>query len=159
MSKKPASQSTVNLNFPDLTQHPPRSPRTRLGGYAILPRMHDKGRATLHGKNGEYHFNCPLDQHLVSFVGIDAEALKAELAKGRGDGEILDWLTANSSKKPTPWEIAAWSAFHEQRGPADIESREYFNRLLIKLSKTREDIHGWFDLLDLDDYVSFGGKG
>ena len=25
-------------------------------------------------------------------------------------------------------------------------------------SKTREDIKSWFDALDLDDYVSFGGK-
>ena len=46
----------------DLTQHPPRSPRVRLGGYATLPRMLDKGRATIAGKNGEYHYNCPLDQ-------------------------------------------------------------------------------------------------
>ena len=38
-----------NLNAPDLTQHPPRSPRGRLGGYVILPRCLDKGRATLAG--------------------------------------------------------------------------------------------------------------
>ncbi len=25
-------------------------------------------------------------------------------------------------------------------------------------SKTREDVITWFDALDLDDYVSFGGK-
>jgi hypothetical protein len=25
-------------------------------------------------------------------------------------------------------------------------------------SKTRRDIKGWFDLLDLDDHVTFGGK-
>ena len=33
-------------NAPDLTQRPPRSPRVRLGGFVILPRMLDKGRAT-----------------------------------------------------------------------------------------------------------------
>jgi hypothetical protein len=27
-----------------------------------------------------------------------------------------------------------------------------------KLTKTREDIHTWADLLDLDDFVSFGGN-
>jgi len=37
-------------NAPDLTQRPPRSPRVRLGGYVILPRMLDKGRATINGK-------------------------------------------------------------------------------------------------------------
>ncbi len=142
----------------DLTQRPPRSARTRLGGYVILPRMLDKGRAAVAGKNGEYHFNCPMDQHLVSFVGFDPEALKKQLAAGKGDAEILEWINANSTTKPKPWEIAAWSAYHDTRGPSDVETREYFNGMLAALSKTREDIIGWFDLLDLDDYVSFGGK-
>src|SRR5438105_4591635 len=56
------SKST-DISAPDLTQRPPRSPKSRLGGYALLPRMLDKGRATIAGKNGEYHYDCPLDQH------------------------------------------------------------------------------------------------
>jgi hypothetical protein len=36
-------------NAPDLTKRPPRSPRVRLGGLALLPRMLDKGRATVAG--------------------------------------------------------------------------------------------------------------
>ncbi len=47
---------STNTYPPDLTQRPPRSPRVRLGGYVILPRMLDKGRAALAGKLGEYHF-------------------------------------------------------------------------------------------------------
>jgi len=38
------------MNTIDLTQRPPRSPRLTLGGYVILPRMLDKGRAQLAGK-------------------------------------------------------------------------------------------------------------
>src|SRR5512135_190240 len=49
-------------NAPDLTKRPPRSPRVRLGGYVILPRMLDKGRAAVAGTPGEYHYNCPMDQ-------------------------------------------------------------------------------------------------
>src|SRR5215203_7185225 len=89
-TKKHMSNST-NIPAPDLTQRPPRSPRTRLGGYALLPRMLDKGRATAVGKNGEYHFNCPLDQHILGFAGIDAEQLLAELKTAKGDWEILEW--------------------------------------------------------------------
>jgi hypothetical protein len=37
----------------DLTKEPPRSPRVHVGGYALLARMADKGRATLNGKAGE----------------------------------------------------------------------------------------------------------
>ncbi len=36
----------MSLHTPDLTKFPPRSPRVRLGGYVILPRMLDKGRAS-----------------------------------------------------------------------------------------------------------------
>jgi hypothetical protein len=144
-------------NAPDLTQHPPRSPRVRLGGYAILPRMLDKGRATIAGKHGEYHYDCPTDQRFLSFVGISPEALKKQLAAGKGDGEILQWIEKNAKHKRTEAEIAAWSAHCEQRAPSDTESREWFNGEHAKLAPKREDIVTWFDLLDLDDYVTFGG--
>ena len=146
------------LNIPDLTQRPPRSPRVRLGGYAILARCLDKGRATLAKKNGEYNYACPLDENWFNFAGIKPAELKKQLAAGKGDGEILEWTAKHSRTKPQPWQIAAWSAFYDQRGPNDVETREYFTGLLKKLSTTREDVLGWFDLLDLDDYVSFGGK-
>jgi hypothetical protein len=55
-------------------------------------------------------------------------------------------------------ESAAWSDFKSQRAPADNESRDFFNELVSKDAPKREDIVTWFDLLDLDDYVSFGGK-
>ena len=74
----------------DLTQRPPRSMRSRLGGFVLLPRILDKGRATLAGKNGEYNYHSSTDQHLVRFLGLDLEALLEELAKGKVDGEILE---------------------------------------------------------------------
>ena len=150
---------THNIPAPDLTQRPPRSPRCRLGGYALLPRMLDKGRATLTGKNGEYHYNCPLDQHILSFLDIDPEALKAELATGKGDGEILQWIGSSSKHKRSAWEIEYWSDYQEKRGPAsDAETMSFFCEYVRKLTKTREDIKTWMDVLELDDHVSFGGK-
>src|SRR5262245_12869032 len=103
------------ITSPDLTQNPPRSPRVRLGGYAILPRLLDKGRSTLAGKNGEYRYACPLDQRFLEFVGIDPEALKGPLGEGKGDGEILEWIIAHAKHKRTTTEIAAWSAHQDQR--------------------------------------------
>ena len=60
-----------------------------------------KGRATIAGTNGEYHFNCPLDQRLLTFAGVDANALKKELGKGKGDWEILEWFQKNSEHQRT----------------------------------------------------------
>jgi hypothetical protein len=150
---------STTIPAPDLTQRPPRSPRSRLGGYALLPRMLDKGRATAVGKNGEYHYNCPLDQHILNFAGIDPKKLLAELKTGKGDGEILDWITANAKIKRTAWEIQQWSDYHDRRGPdSDAETLQFFAGYVAKLTKTREDVRTWADVLDLDDYVSFGGK-
>lgn len=147
------------LNAPDLTQRPPRSMRVRLGGYALLPRALDKCRATIAGTNGEYNYDCPLDQHLFNFTGVNAEALKAEVAKGKGDGEILEWVQANASIKHTPWEIVQWSDYQDRRGPdSDAETLGYFAGAVAKFTTTREDIRTWADLLDLDDHCSFGGK-
>lgn len=151
--------STANLGAPDLTQRAPRSPRSRLGGYSLLPRALDKGRATLAGTNGEYHYSCPLDQRFLSFAGIDPKKLLAELKKGKGDGEILEWIQANAKQPRSPWEIQHWSDYMDRRGPdSDAETFQFFAECVAKLSKTREDIRTWSDLLELDDFVSFGGK-
>jgi hypothetical protein len=132
--------------------------RVRLGGYAILPRVLDKCRASLAGQLGEYKFNCPLDQHWFRFVGVDAEAFKQQVASGLGDGAMLDWIQANASIPRSPWEIQAWSDYHDRRGPdSDAETLGFFAETAGKLSKTREDIRSWAELLDLDDHVSFGG--
>ena len=142
----------------DLTQRPPRSPRVRLGGFTVLPRVLDKCRATIAGKAGEYSFNCPLDQMFFEFAGVDAEAFKAEAAKGTGDGDMLAWVMAKSSTKPNAPAIEAWSNYMNGRAPAFPEYRAYFNEIHTKAGPKRDDIVTWGDLLDLDDHVSFGGQ-
>src|SRR5262249_28849316 len=91
--------NTMALKAPDLTKQPPRSPRVRLSGYALLPRCLDKGRAEIAGKNGEYHYNCPLDQRFLDFTGTDPKALRKQLETGKGDGEILEWIAENAKFK------------------------------------------------------------
>ena len=143
----------------DLTQRPPRSFRVRLGNYVILARMLDKGRATVAKKNGEYKYNSGTDQHLVKFLGFDPDAMLKELAAGKGDGGMLQWVQAHSKTPRAPWEIDAWSAFMEKRGPdSDAETLAFFAEYLGQLSKTREDVKTWFEAIELDDYASFGGK-
>jgi hypothetical protein len=145
---------------PDLTQRPPRSPRVRLGGYVLLPRILDKGRASLAGKLGEYHYvGKGMDRHFFNFVGLDHESLTKEIAKGGGDGELLAWVQANAKHQRQPWEIAAWSEYHLRRTPdSDAETLTDFADEVKKFNPLREDINTWFDLLDLDDYCSFGGN-
>ncbi|HAB17309.1 MAG TPA: DUF5069 domain-containing protein [Verrucomicrobiota bacterium] len=150
----------ITNTAPDLTQRPPRSPRVRLGGYVLLPRILDKGRASLAGKLGEYRYSGKgIDRHFFGFVGLDHESLTQEIAKGGGDGELLEWIHANAKNKRQPWEIAAWSQYHLSRTPdSDYETLTEFADSVRKFSATREDVTTWFDLLDLDDHCTFGGK-
>ncbi len=151
--------NTTTSPAPDLTRRPPRSPRVRLGGYVLLARILDKGRAELAGTAGEYKYNNPMDRHWFRFTGISPEVLKAELTGGKGDGEILAWVQEHAPHKREPWEIQHWSAFQNERGPdGDVETLEFFMGRVGGLSQTREDVKTWFDYLDLDDHVTFGGK-
>jgi hypothetical protein len=143
------------MNTIDLTQRPPRSPRVTLGGYVILPRMLDKGRAELAGKAGDYHFNCGLDQRFVGFAGVSSEDILQLLKEGKSDSEILAWIRQHG--KRSDFEIASWSQFQLQRCPSDNEGREFLSGTVQKLAPDRDDIQTIFDVLDLDDFVSFGG--
>ena len=143
------------MNTTDLTQRPPRSPRLKLGGYVILPRMLDKGRAQLADKSGEYHYACPLDARFLAFTELTAEDILNLLKVGKTDGEVLAWIREHTKRED--WEIAAWSLYQTSRGPTDNEGRQHFNETLEKIAPERDDLATWFDLLDLDDFVSFGG--
>lgn len=144
--------------FYDLTTRPPRSPRVRIGGYVILARMIDKGRALLNNKNGAYNFDCSLDSRFLEFTGLKGDDIKKLLEQDKTDGEILDWVKQNSPKKHTDDQIESWSVYQERRTPGEVEGRNYFNNLHTACAPQRTDIKSWFDLLDLDDHVSYGGK-
>jgi hypothetical protein len=144
----------------DLTQHAPRSPHAKLGGYVSLPRIIDKARAAAAGTLGAYKYEgSGLNRHFFSFVGIDPEAFKAEVARGGGDWAVLEWVQANATFKRAAWEIRAWSEYQVNRiVDSDYETLEKFAQFMKATHPDREDIKTRYEFLDLDDYVSFGGK-
>jgi hypothetical protein len=146
----------TKLATPDLTQYPPRSSRVPLGGYVHLPRLLDKARAFAVGKHGEYNYNCPRDRQFFDFAGISDKVLLAQIKRGKSDTEIIDWIETRT--KRTPAEIAAWSAWMTADGPGNAYAHGRYRENLEKSAPGRKDIRTFFDLLDLDDYVTFGGR-
>jgi hypothetical protein len=122
-----------------------------------LPRLLDKVRALVAGKAGEFEYNCPLDRRFFEFTGIDHEALLKEVQTGKSDGDILAWVASQTSRQP--WEIEQWSAWLSRLGVGSAEMHEWFVEVINAVAPAREDVTTFFDLLDLDDYVSYGGKG
>lgn len=143
------------MNFPDLTQRPPRSPRVRLGGYAMLARMLDKARATLAGKQGEYICGNPMDRHLFAFTGIGKDALLEQVKTGAGDWELLEWVNANTVPKRAPHEIRAWSIYLETMPTGNAEDLEWFAAQARRINSVRADPLSDVDFLDADDRISF----
>ena len=92
----------------DLTKQAPHSPRERIAGFAIASRAVDKCRASLAGTLGEYHYDCPLDNELFIFKGINGEQFKAAVQAAKNYEEVGAWLLANGTAKTAP-EIEDWS--------------------------------------------------
>jgi hypothetical protein len=137
----------------DLTKEAPRSPRIRIGGYAILGRTIDKCRAVIVGNVGEYHFDCPLDNMLFGFKGVTGEDFKAQIEQGASDQEIVEWLSQIGEEK-TPAQIRRWSEKMEASSLYDdLEKRDFFVETVRKLALDPEKTTT-FDWLEVDDRAS-----
>lgn len=147
---------TTNLPLPrakDLLRQPPASPRRRTGGYVILSRMADKGRATLNGTNGEYHFNCPLDNMLFSFKGVQGEDVLQLLLSGASDEDVVHWLDAHGTPR-SPEDIKEWSDETERLTFFNHpEKGKWFTDECVRLGLDPAQA-SLFDMLEADDLVS-----
>ena len=133
----------------DLTKDYPRSVSAKWQGIVQLGRAIDKGKATAHGNVGEYHYSCPMDQHVFEFLGIDGEKLLEVIRNAKSDADIEAYTRPFVAAKPAE-EITRFNRewlTHEPTG----ESREYFLKLRDQVAPDRTDVTSWPDLLDLDE--------
>jgi len=138
----------------DLTKEPPRSPRVRLGGYAILARTTDKCRAFLAGTIGEYHYDCPLDNMLFGFKGVTGDDFKAQVAAGASDADVTAWIESHGVPK-TAAEVKEWSDGMEGAYPYNNpERRDWFAEQTGKLGLDPAKT-SLFDWLEADDKASY----
>ena len=133
----------------DLTNSLPRSPKIKLNGIVLLPRMLDKARAYNAKKLGEYIFPCLLDKIILEFLNIDRNEV-ALLAKNLTDEEIAVWVNerclnhSNEDKKQVNQKIL-------ELKPTSQKSLNRFNDILKEINSARKDITTWVDLLELDE--------
>ena len=148
------STTTIQLKAKDLIREAPRSPRERIDDYVLMARMIDKGRATLAGINGEFHFDCPVDNLLFSFKGLKGDDVRKVLASGATDEEVAAWIGSHGRQK-TKQEIEEWSGETEQLSYFNVpEKKEWFTgecrRLGLDPAKAT-----LFDYLEADDRDTF----
>lgn len=133
-----------------------RSPRGRLGGYVILPRLIDKVRLHAQGLLPEPYVpfllrpGLPLDGRFLAFTGLHPEALRGAVCSTNHDLDILAWVTESAAPHSLQ-EIEAWSEALEQLRPDRVLAR-FLARLSPELA-LRVDFtqHPLFDLLEMDE--------
>jgi hypothetical protein len=141
----------------DLTKQAPHSPRERIAGFAIASRAVDKCRASLAGTPGEYHYDCPLDNLLFSFKGINGGQFKTAVQAAKNYEDVGIWLQANGTAK-TPVEIKTWSDEMEAGSlMKNPEKRAYFMESCSRLGLNPQ-MNTTFDWLEADDRESFRCK-
>ena len=141
----------------DLTKEAPTSPRVRTGGYVILARMADKGRADIAGTIGEFHFDCPLDNFLFGFKGVKGADVRKELENGATNEEIAAWIDANGSPK-TEAEKQQWSDQTEGFLPYNNpEKKDWFVGVCAEAGIDPQT-STLFDYLEADDKLGYAAK-
>lgn len=138
----------------DLTKEAPTSPRVRTAGYAILARMADKGRAVIAGTEGDFHFDCPLDNMLFGFKGVQGADVKKLLESGASNDEVAAWIDANGTPK-TEEEKAAWSDSVEAARPYDSPDKKEWFIGVCKEAGCDPATSTLFDYLEADDKATY----
>lgn len=139
-----------------------RSPRERLGGYAVLPRLIDKIRLRAADRlPPEYRSNLlrscdpatgfyPLDGRFLEFTGLDPSELEREILSAPDDETVLAWVNAHA-KPHSSLERELWSASFHTLTPDDRRT-EHRKKTYPTLAH-RPDIGTLspFDLIDIDE--------
>ncbi|MEM1223513.1 MAG: DUF5069 domain-containing protein [Verrucomicrobiota bacterium] len=140
------------MNALDLTKDYPRSPRATLAGYIIAARTLDKCRAMLTGTQGEYHFDCPLDNLFFDFAGIQADDFKAFVATGADDSAVAKWIQANA-KEHTQEALVQWNndLRYKRISEMPVNLQVFLEGYILENIPEGKVIYYWFDVYDIEE--------
>ena len=134
----------------DLTRTYPRSVHDKVHGLVQIGRAIDKGYALAFGNIGEYNFDCPMDQAVFGFLGIDHAKLLERIKQSKSVAEVEKYVSDEFISKKSAAEIEQWNQQWLSHSPQG-ESLAYFVGLRDRIAPDRTDVTTWADLLDLDE--------
>ena len=142
----------MTISALDLAKDFPRSPRETLAGYVVAGRMLDKCRAVIAGTNGEYHFDCPLDNTFLSFAEITADTFKEFVATGADDEAVAEWIQANAKSRSNQ-EIIQWNNdMRDKRiSTMPMELQEFLESYIPENIPAGKIVRVWFDVYDIEE--------
>lgn len=133
----------------DLTKTAPRSVSTTMLGIVQLARTTDKAKAVAHGSVGEYKYDCPMDQGLFDYLGMDPKAFLNVVKDAKDDREIEAYAKTFVARKDSH-SVEAFNKNWLSAVPTGA-SLKHFQELRSKIAPSRTDVASWSDLLDLEE--------
>jgi hypothetical protein len=145
------AKEKLQLLAKDLSKEFPSSPRELLGGFVIAKRALDKCRAELNGSNGEYHFDCPLDNMFFDFAGITGEQYKELIASGATDEEVAKWVQEHSNVENI--ERIKWNNKMRDMRLSDLPEnlQEYMEGYIPNVIPKNKIVYHFFDVYDIEE--------
>lgn len=136
----------------DLSHEFPRSPRVTLAGYVVAARVLDKCRSVIAGTEGEYHFNCPLDNLFLGFTEISADSFREFVATGADDEAVAEWIVKHA-KERSQEEIVAWNndLRYKRISEMPIELQVFLEGYIPENLPEGKVVYYWFDVYDIEE--------
>jgi hypothetical protein len=126
----------------DLNSAYPRSPHDTLGGFVIAARALDKCRAVLAGTNGEYHFDCPLDNFFFGFSGISADAFKETMG---------NWIRETSSISEDAKKLWNVRMRNTRVSEMPMQLQLFLEGYIPEVIPANRRVYTWFDVYDIEE--------
>jgi predicted HD phosphohydrolase len=133
----------------DLTKNSPRSSSETMLGIVQLARATDKAKAVAQHTIGEYRYDCPMDQTLFEYLGMNSKEYLKVVSDAKSDYEIEAYAKTFVSRKD-PRNIEAFNKKFLTTRPSG-DAWKHFEELRDKVAPQRTDVFAWADLLDLEE--------
>ncbi len=139
----------------DLTKHPPRGPRVKLGGLIFLARSIDKLRAELPGGNpSRYLVRAGQSPIFLSRLGIEVNELADVVRDAKSEEDVVRWVHEHSD--PSKYDEINQAFLMRTQDDIPPERRGTFESNYSE--ELRGKHHNLFDLLEADDRELFAGN-
>ena len=112
----------------------------------------DKCRAALAVTNGEYHFDCPLDNFFFGFAEIKPDAFKEFVATGANDEAVAEWIASNAKQRERREIIACNNEMRGKRiSEMPIELQEFLEGYIPEYFPQGRVVYVLFDVYGIEE--------
>ena len=133
----------------NLVESIPRSPKIKMKGLVMIPRMIDKARAYNSNTLGEYIFPCPLDTIILEFLNTNHKEF-AYQTQNLNDKQMASWIEGKCLHRLKDDKERINKKILDRK-PDTPESLNRFDLIRNKINPLAKSVTTWVELIDLEE--------